>query len=180
MTATLPDVRSARPEPDEHVEYFVRYIAKVADGDVVARLNSQIGETLELLGSLSEAKGGHRYAPGKWSIREVIGHLADTERVFGYRAMTFARAGETPLPGFDENAFVANSRFDSRTLSSLAAEFETVRRATVALFDSLEPHEWLRRGVANNNPMSVRAAAWTIAGHELHHVDILRTRYLSV
>ena len=178
MTATATDPRSVRPGPDEFAPYYGRYITRVRDGQIVATLREQLGDTLGLLRAIPESRGGHRYAEGKWSIRECIGHMSDTERVFAYRAMRFARDDRTALPGFDENAFVANSAFDQRTLSSLADEFEAVRRATVALFDPLTPDELLRRGTASDNPVSVRALAWIIAGHELHHREILATRYL--
>jgi uncharacterized damage-inducible protein DinB len=177
MTPATSEMRSTRPAPDEHAPYYGRYIERVPPGDVVAQLRSQIAGTLALLRPLSEEKAGYRYAPGKWSIRQVIGHLTDTERVFCYRAMWFARSDGTALPGFDENAFVANARFDSRSLASLVDELAAQRGATVAFFASLDADEWTRRGVANDKEMSVRALAWTIAGHELHHRELLRTRY---
>jgi hypothetical protein len=175
---TLATTRETRPEAGEHAPYYARYITLVPDGDVVERLVRQIPGTLEFLRSSGEDGGGRRYAPDKWSIRQVVGHLADTERVFAYRALRFARSDATNLPGFDENHFVANARFDARSLASLCDELESVRAASVAFFANLDPDEWGRRGVANNNGMSVRAAAWIIAGHELHHVDVIRTRYL--
>lgn len=178
MNESVTQLRAIRPAPDEHAPFYARYIARVPDGDIVHHLEEQIVETLGLLESLPEEKAGHRYAPGKWSIREVVGHLCDAERVFAYRAMRFARADATPLPGFDEQAFVANAAFDTRSLHSLAEELETVRWATIAFFDALEAEAWPRRGVANDYPMTVRALAWTAAGHELHHREILRTRYL--
>ena len=178
MATLVHDARSIRPAAGEYAPYYDRYISRVPDGDIVSTLAQQVRETLRVMGSVEESRGGHRYAAGKWSIREVIGHMADTERVFAYRAMRFARADATPLPGFDENAFVANARFDSRTIADLAAELEAVRAANVAFFSALDTEEWTRRGVANDNPMSVRAAAWVIAGHERHHLGILRERYL--
>jgi uncharacterized damage-inducible protein DinB len=149
----------------------------VADG--MGALTSQVGETLAQLRAIPESRGGHRYAEGKWSIRESIGHMADTERVFAYRAVRFARNDSTALPGFDENAFVANASFDQRSMTSLIDEFEAVRRATIAFFGGLAPDEMLRRGTASGHPVSVRALAWITAGHELHHREILNTRYLS-
>ena len=180
MTAlnTLAGTRETRPEAGEHAPYYARYTTLVPDGDVVERLVAQFPATLQFLRSLGEEGGGRRYSPDKWSVRQVVGHLADTERVFTYRALRFARSDSTNLPGFDENNFVANARFDARTLAGLCDEFEAVRAATVAFFSNLDAEEWGRRGVANNNGMSVRAAAWIIAGHELHHVDVVRTRYL--
>lgn len=178
MTATATNFRTARPESGEYAPYYDKYISQVPDGDINRLLESQIRDTANLVRGIPEARGGHRYAEGKWSIREVVGHLCDAERVFGYRAMRFARSDNTPLPGFDENAFVANSRFDARTLASLIDEFEAVRGGSVALLAGLDEDEWIRRGTANNNEMSVRALAWTIAGHELHHRGLLQERYL--
>ncbi|MBC7898065.1 MAG: DinB family protein [Cytophagaceae bacterium] len=170
--------RSTRPEPTEHSPYYGTYIAHVPDGDVVDALAREADGILPLLRALPESLGGKRYAEGKWSIREVVGHITDTERVFAYRAMRFARKDETELPGFDENAFVASGSFDSRTLASLCEEFQAVRAATVCLFRSLTPEEWVRQGTANRARMSVRAFAWITAGHELHHVGVLKSRYL--
>ena len=169
----------ARPAETEYAPYYGRYIALVPDGDVVDTLARQIEDTAQLLRGVTERDADFRYAEGKWSIKEVIGHLADTERIFSYRALRFARADATPLPGYDENAFVRNARFAERTLSDLFAELRAVRGATVALFGGLAPDELARRGVANEKEMSVRAAAYVIAGHERHHGAILRERYLG-
>lgn len=178
MTATAADPRATRPAPDEYAPYYGGYVSRVADGDVVATLRRQIVDTLAFLRGIPDSKAGHRYAPGKWSIREVVGHLCDAERVFAYRALRFARNDSTPLPGFDENAFVAASRLDDRSLAGIIAEFEAVRNATVPFFDALFPEEWARHGTASGKGMSVRALAWVIAGHELHHVSVLKERYL--
>lgn len=177
MTLTA-STRSTRPQPNEYSPYYGTYIARVPDGDVVETLAREADGILPLLRALPESMGGKRYAEGKWSIREVVGHIADTERVFAYRAMRFARNDETELPGFDENAYVANASFESRTLVSLCEEFTAVRAATVCLFRSFTPEEWARQGTANRARMSVRAYAWVAAGHELHHVGILKSRYL--
>jgi uncharacterized damage-inducible protein DinB len=179
MTAAAPSTRTARPDSSEYFSYYERYIALVPNGDIVRQLESQHEATRALLAPLSPDQAGHRYASGKWTVREVVGHLADAERVFVYRAMRFARADSTPLPGFDENAFAANASYDQRTLESVLNEFTAVRRATIAFCDGLTGDEWTRRGVANDKEMSVRALAWTIAGHELHHREIVRTRYLG-
>jgi uncharacterized damage-inducible protein DinB len=168
-----------RPEPSEYVPFYETYISKVPKGNLLTVLDDQRRETQELLAGLSEAKALHRYAPGKWSIKEVVGHLMDSERVFCYRALGFGRADENPLPGFDEKAWVPAGRFDARSLEDLAAEFDAVRRATIALFSGLDSDALARRGTANNNPITVRALAWIIAGHERHHVAILRERYLA-
>jgi DinB family protein len=175
MTATaIP-----RPAATEHSPYYATYITKVPDGDVLKMLEEQRRETQALLAGVSDAKALHRYAPGKWSVKEVIGHLSDTERVFGYRALTFARGDETALPGFDEKAWTPAGRFDGRSLKDLAGEFDAVRRATIALFSGMDADALARRGTANQNPITVRALAWIIAGHERHHVAMLRERYLA-
>lgn len=178
MTATATDDRATRPAADEYAPYYGTYISRVGDGDIVRTLKTQIGATVASLRAIPEARGGHRYAPGKWSIREVIGHLSDAERIFAYRALRFARHDATPLPGFDENGFVANARLDERSLASLVDEYEAVRNASVAMFDAFFPDEWRSAGEASGKRMSVRALAWVIAGHELHHLGILRERYL--
>ncbi|HEY7895125.1 MAG TPA: DinB family protein [Gemmatimonadaceae bacterium] len=175
----MPRVRIARPDATEYVEYFHRYISLVPDGDLLELLDKQALETRTLLGPLSENDAGFRYAPDKWSIKEVVGHLADTERVMSYRAMCFARGDETVLPSFDENAFVKASRFNERQLSSLLAELGTVRGATIALFDGLSDDELLRRGRTPAGENSARALAYVIAGHERHHQQVLRDRYLT-
>jgi hypothetical protein len=169
----------ARPRQDEYVPYYHKYITLVPEGDVVETLRTQIADTLSLLRSIPESRGSHRYAPDKWSIKEVVGHLADVERVMTYRALRIARADATPLPGFDENAWVPAANFEARSLASLAHELEEVRRATVAFFETLDPEAAARHGLANNNAISARALAYIVAGHERHHVGILRDRYLA-
>jgi hypothetical protein len=131
-----------------------------------------------LIRSIPEARGDHRYAEGKWSVKEVIGHVIDTERVFAYRALQFARGDATPLAGFEQDDYVRCGSFDKRSLSDLADEYEQVRRATISLFANLDQGAWTRRGTANKNEVSVRGLAFIVAGHERHHVEILRTRYL--
>lgn len=179
MTVVSQSVRSVRPEADEFTSYYQRYVDRVPEGDVVRTLDEQIIETLAMLASVPEERGNFRYAEGKWSLRQVVGHMCDVERIFVYRATRFARNDRTELPGFDENEYVANARFDDRTIASLADELEAVRWASVAFFDSLSDDELMRRGVANNAPVTVRALAWITAGHERHHAEILRTRYLT-
>lgn len=167
------------PADSEYAPHYAGYIARVPDGDIVAQLERQMEDTSAFLGQLGEARGEHRYAPGKWSIKEVIGHLADGERVFAYRALRFARGDETPLASFDENAWVPQSGCDRRTLRDLAEEFRAVRAATVALARSLTADAAIRTGVASGKTVSVRALIYMIAGHELHHLAILRERYLQ-
>ncbi|MCI0339430.1 MAG: DinB family protein [Acidobacteria bacterium] len=167
-----------RPDSTEYVQYFGKYISLVPGDTIVTTLSDQIETTLKLLQSLSEPQGELRYAPGKWSIKEVIGHLIDTERIFAYRALRIARDDRTPLSGFDENNYIANSNFDARRLAEIADEFEVVRKANVYLLRHLDDEAWMRRGVANENEISVRAIAYIMAGHELHHLEIIRSRYL--
>jgi len=159
--------------------YFGTYIDKVPDGDVIAVLESGIGTTRKLLGSVSEERAGYRYAEGKWTLKEVLGHMSDTERIFTYRLLTFARGDAGPLPGYDENSFTPAQESDRVPFAWLLDEFVTVRAATLALLKVIPPAAWERRGVASNNPLSARAAAWIIAGHEIHHRRVLEERYLT-
>jgi len=167
-----------RPAATEHHPYFSRYIDQNVEDDVIAALENQITEALALLGAIPESKAGHRYAPEKWSIRQVVAHLIDSERVFAYRALRFARTDSTPLPGFDEAVYAPASGADRRTLADLTAEYECVRRANLHFFRGLDEAAWLRSGNANENPVSVRALAWIIAGHGRHHAQVLKERYL--
>ena len=167
-----------RPEPTEYAAYYEKYISRVADGNIVTVLGQQIDNSVTLLNGLSDAQAGFRYAPEKWSVKEVVGHLIDSERVFGYRAMRFARNDQTPLSGFEQNDYVEAAAFDDQSLSDLASEFEHVRRANLHMLRGLNGEAWDRRGEANGNGVSVRALAYIIAGHELHHMDIIRTKYL--
>jgi uncharacterized damage-inducible protein DinB len=169
-------LRIPKPEADEYLAYYGKYIALVGD-DAMAALRKQAAATPRLLKGVSESQAMFRYAPGKWSVKEVLGHIMDGERVFGYRALRFGRADGTPLPGFDENAWVPAAGFERRTMTELAAEYEAVRAATLALFGSFDSAALVRRGAANNAEVSVRALAHIIAGHELHHVGLLRERY---
>ena len=174
----MPRPTIERPFPDEYAQFYGRYIIRITEGDALPVLEEQGAGTQTLLRGVSESRGDFRYAPGKWSIREVIGHLLDTERIFAYRALRFARNDRTPLPGFEQDDFVRYGGFGHRPLAELLAELSAVRGATVALFGGLSEEALLRRGVANDVELSVRAVAFIIAGHERHHVDILRSRYL--
>jgi hypothetical protein len=169
--------RIPRPEPTEYRAYYGRYIEQVPNDDALAMLTSQIGDTLRLLRGLDEARALHRYDHGKWSVKEVVGHLCDAERVFAYRAMRFGRADATELPGFDETAYVPAGAFDARSIADLASEFEHLRACTLALFRGFEDAALVRGGVASDSFVTVRALAWIIAGHERHHVTLLRERY---
>jgi hypothetical protein len=172
----MATLRMSRPEPTEHAPYYARYIALVPEGDIVTTLANQLAESLPFLRGITEAQGKTRHAPYTWSVKEVVGHLTDTERIFGYRAMRFARNDQTPLPGFEENDYVRNAHFDACSLKGLVDEFEAVRRSHLAFFGNLSEEAWARSGLANNNGVSVRAIAFIMAGHELHHVNILRKR----
>lgn len=168
-----------RPEADEYAPFYAGYVARVPEGDVVEVLERQLEGVAGFLGAIPAEREGHRYAPGKWSVREMVGHLADTERIMAYRALRIARGDATPLAGFDENAYVPPAGFDARPLASLVEEWAAVRRATLPLFRHLDAEAWTRRGTANGNAVSVRALARIIAGHTEHHLEILRTRYLG-
>ncbi len=166
-----------KPAADEHAPYYQKYLDQLPPGDVLVHLETQAAETAKLFAATSEARAAHRYAEGKWSVKEVIGHLSDCERVFAYRALSFGRGDAAELPGFDENAWAPEGGFDRRTLADLAAEFAVVRAASLALFRGFDDEALLRRGRASASPFSVRALAAIIAGHERHHVKLLRERY---
>ncbi len=167
-----------RPDPSEYAPYFERYIALVPPGDVLMVLREQQDLHLHELEALTDAQANHRYAPGKWSVKEVVGHLLDCERIFTYRAMSFARGETQPLPGYDDVAYVTGGRFSTRTLTSLTGEFRAVRGATLALFSNLDASALACRGVANDREYTVRSIAYIVAGHELHHWRLFRDRYL--
>jgi len=175
----MASVTIARPASTEYAPFYGGYVSAVPEGDLLSLLEHQGDETLKLLGGINEAKSQHRYAPGKWTIREVVGHMIDAERVFTYRALTFARGDAGPLPSFDENAWATASNAGSRTLRDLAQEFGALRASTLAQLRGFSADEFARSGVASKNPITVRALAYIVAGHERHHVKILRERYLS-
>jgi len=166
-----------RPEPDEIPAHYAGYIQRVPEPDPVTACAAQIEATAALLHGLSDTDAMYRYGRGKWSIKEVIGHLADTERILSYRALRIARGDATPLASFDENAYVPVARFDDRSLADLVGELRTVRAATLALLRTFDVEAWRRRGTASGTPVSVRALGFTIPGHERHHVEVLTTRY---
>jgi DinB superfamily len=166
------------PDRTEAAEYYFTYIAQVPPGDICAILEEQAGETISVLKGISEDASLTRYAPGKWSIREVAGHLNDTERLFVSRAFWFARGFDTPLPSFDQQIAILAADSDARPLSSHVEEFRSVRAATLSFFRNLPDAAWARRGIASGNPFTVRALAYIAAGHVTHHLKILRERYL--
>src|ERR1700741_4409465 len=169
----------APPAEDEYLPYYGRYISRVTEGDLLARLEAQLGDVAAFFRAVPAEKEEHRYAPGKWSIKETVGHLSDVERVMAYRALRIARDDATPLAGFDENAYVPAANFDRRSMESLVDEWCDVHRATISLFRSLDGEAATRRGVANDASISVRALAYIIAGHTEHHLEIVRTKYLG-
>ena len=170
---------SGLPERSEAAPYYFGYIDRIKSEDVVGVLERQVGEALPLLRSVTEERSLHRYQPGKWSIRELLGHVSDAERVFLYRALWFARGFDTPLPSFDEKASVAAAGSDQVPWSRHVEELRAVREATVAFFKNLPAEGWMRRGTASENVFTTRALAYVIAGHLDHHLAVLRERYLS-
>lgn len=166
-----------RPTAEEHAVATAAYVARVPGDDAWPVLVAQVDEVDRLLRGLSDARACFRYAPGKWSVKEVVGHLTDAERIYAYRALRFARADATPLPGFEEDDYVAAAGFDRRSLGDLLDEWRAVRASTLALFKGLDAEACLRRGVANAHTISVRALAWVAAGHASHHLAVLRGRY---
>jgi len=170
----------ARPQAGEYAPYYDRYISLVQGEDILNALDQQRSQTMLLLCGRDEKDGDFRYAPGKWSAKEVLGHVCDSERVFAYRALRIARADATPLAGFEQDDYVRNGPFAQRPLADLVEEFIAVRRATLSLLRNLDEAAWMRRGVANKNEVTVRALAYIIAGHELHHRGILEEKYFPV
>ncbi|HEX6900634.1 MAG TPA: DinB family protein [Thermoanaerobaculia bacterium] len=166
-----------KPSESEYAPFYAGYISRIPAEDVLEILENQSAELRKLADAASPDEEVFRYAPGKWSVREVFGHLIDGERVFGHRAFRIGRGDQTPLPGFDENHYVAASGYHGRTLSSLAAEFALVRAANLTILHSLSGEDWRRLGTANNHPVSVRALAFIMAGHVNHHLAILGERY---
>ena len=168
-----------RPHPGEFAPYYQQYIDKVPEGSLLETLSRQMKETAALLRGIPESKALHRYAPGKWSIKEVANHVCDAERIFSYRALRIARQDATALPGFDENAYAPASHADARPLGDIVAELEAIRAATLALFRGMEPAALTRTGTASGSGFSVRALAYIITGHERHHIGIVKDRYLK-
>ena len=169
----------SRPAKTEYATYFGTYIDKVGDGDILDILARQIDQTVATLSQVSEPDAEYRYAPGKWSLKEIVGHMSDTERIFVYRAVCFARGDQQPLPGFDENTYVTNASFDDRTLADHLAEFKAVRAASLFFLKGLNADELMRTGTANKNPYTVRAIPYILAGHEKHHMGVVKERYLK-
>jgi uncharacterized damage-inducible protein DinB len=168
----------SRPENGEYAQYYQTYILQVSGDDSVLALQELSKATQTLLNQIDEEKALFRYAEGKWSIKELIGHLIDTERIFGFRALCFARNDQNAIAGMDQDDYVQNADFDGVEFAKLAEEFRLVRNSTIAMFENFPAEAWVRSGTASDNLVSVRALAFMIAGHEIHHVNILKERYL--
>jgi len=173
-----------RPQPGEYAPYYDRYISLVhhnqtPGNDILAAFDDQRRQMLLLLCGRAEADGDLRYAPDKWTLKEVLGHINDTERIMSYRALRISRGDATPIEGYDQDDYVRNGPFAGRPLAELIEDYIAVRRATVSLFRNLDEPAWSRRGVANKNEVTVRALAYIIAGHELHHRRIIEEKYLK-
>ncbi|MFI8711228.1 DinB family protein [Brevibacillus brevis] len=168
-----------RPERDEYAAYFDYYMGLVPEGELQTILTQQGERIVALFSSLAPEQIDYRYAPGKWTVKEVLGHLIDAERIMSYRLLRIARGDQTPLVGFDENAFVEHGCFQLRDLSDLLEEYKAVRASTIAQVRGISPEAWLRTGLANGNKLSARTLAYVIAGHEAHHTRILKERYLG-
>ncbi len=178
-TYTGGNVMTIKPTIEEYPAYFESYIHQVSEGILSDILINQLEETTELLSNLSEEQANYRYAAGKWTLKEVLGHITETERIMSYRLLRMSRGDQTPLAGYDEDEYVKEASFHSRSLADLLEEFRAVRHATRTLIQGLTEEGWLRKGIANEKEISVRAIAFIIAGHELHHVKIIKERYLS-
>jgi len=178
-TTVVAPTTIERPQADEYYDFYGPYIARVPDGNLISLLREQAVETVTMLQDLTPQQANHAYSPGKWTVKEVVGHISDAERIFAYRALRIARNDPTPLSPFDENAYVANGNFSSRSLPDLLEELQVVRASTIHLARSLDAETLARRGVASGHGISVRALLYIIAGHERHHADLLRERYLS-
>ena len=168
-----------QPQPNEAAEYYFPYINLVPTDDVVSFLNDQLKEIMPFLESISEEQSLYSYAPGKWTIRQLLSHLNDGERIFLYRALWFARGFKDPLPSFDQDIAVAGANANDVPWAQLVEEFRTVRLATLSFFLNMPAEAWMRTGIASDNPFTVNALAYSIAGHVAHHMNVLKERYLS-
>lgn len=166
-----------RPQKGDYALYYDNYIALVPSGEFLEILREQHRAMTRLLSPLTDQQAEFRYAPGKWSVKEVLGHVIDAERIFAYRILRIARGDQTPLAGFEQDGYIQTGNFSARTLTDLLEEFSSVREATITLVRSLDDDAWLRRGIASQKEISVLALAFVIAGHELHHRIILEERY---
>jgi uncharacterized damage-inducible protein DinB len=168
-----------RPEKNEYASYYDTYIKRICDTDIIRVLEEQTDKAVTFIKSIPEEKGAYRYAEGKWSVKDVLGHITDTERVFGYRALRFARGDSTEVPGFEQDDYVPAAKAWKRTMADLAEELYHLRKANLLMLKALGEEELSRGGIASKNYMSVRAAAYVLAGHLDHHINFLKERYLS-
>jgi hypothetical protein len=169
---------NSRPEKSEYAEYYETYVSQVQETNVLLALEDQLAVLENLRAEISEEKGAHAYAPGKWTVKELLGHLIDGERIFAYRALRIARADQTPLEGYDQDPYIENADFNSASVSDLVEELLLLRRANVLFFKNLSREAWQRVGTANDDEVSVRALAYIMVGHIRHHANILKERYL--
>ena len=169
--------RSLKPQATEHAEYYTKYVSLVSEGDIVATLEAQTKKFVTFLRNIPEAKGSYRYAEGKWSVKEALGHVVDAERIFSYRALRFARADQTAVPGFEQDDYVRSAGHDRAKLAELIEEFELLRKANILMFKQLDEAAWTRRGIASGNEVSVRALANILAGHVEHHMKVFQEKY---
>lgn len=169
----------SRPQPAEYDPYYQKYVSLVPEEQIVPALETQIGELTKLLEAVPEEKGTYSYADGKWTIKEVLSHLIDGERMFAYRVLRIARGDKTPIEGFEQDGYIENSHANRRSIAELIREFALLREANVMLFANLERDDWVRVGTANNVEISVRSLAWIMVGHVRHHVAILSEKYLA-
>lgn len=174
-----PSFSVSRPEPGEYAPYYDRYISLISGTDILGTLDAQRRQTLILLSGRDEADGEIRYAPEKWSAKEVLGHVCDSERIFSYRMLRISRGDRTPIEGFEQDDYVRNGPFAKIALAEVIEDYIAVRRATLTLLRNLDEQAWTRVGIANKNEVSVRALAYIIAGHELHHRRILEEKYFA-
>lgn len=165
------------PKEDEYGSFYEGYIKLVEPPNVIQTMIKQGQQVYALIRQLSDKKAHFRYEEGKWSVKEIIGHLVDTERIMAYRALCISRGEEKPLPGYDHNDYVVNGQFDQRTLQSLSNEYDALRNANISMFSSYGEQQMQRTGTANDNPVSVRALAFIITGHEKHHLNVLEDKY---
>ncbi|MFI5134708.1 MAG: DinB family protein [Chitinophagales bacterium] len=172
-------MKIAKPNPDEYAPYYADYIAEVDTDNPIKGLKQSGKELTKLISSLSKKQLKHRYAEGKWSVKEIFAHLIDAERIFCYRALRFSRNDKTELPGFEENDYAPASRADERKIKSMLREFEALRNSTIQLFESFDEEMMMRTGSANKNPFSVRALVFIIIGHQKHHLGVIKERYLN-
>jgi len=167
-----------RPADTDYAAPYAGYVARVPEDDILAAIESQSSETQKRLAAIDDSRAAFRYAESKWSVKEVVGHFVDAERIMGYRALAIARGETQALPGFDEQEYVRNAQFDTWRIGDLSEQYALVRRANIVFFRNLADEAWDRRGVASGYPVTVRALAYIIVGHERHHLNVLKERYL--